>query len=315
MQGTATVVDYSAVARVVKGIYLGAELSEKAGCHVGYSAVCTVKHDFDVFEVADKVLESVVVCVHEFRSGRFRTLFLFYDDVFVGDVRFNFKLLDFSELSAVVVEYLNSVIFSRIVRSTYDYSVVCPYMRCDIGYGRGGGHADVDDVCACVGYTLYKLFGDSLAAHTGISAQYDLAAACGIAEIISREICNLVGEVLSVNAANAVRSEKLFVENVFVVGAAVFFDCFVASANAHTVFGKVNGNGSACRNVGVVLNSDGSYDIAVAADKHAVSDGGAVLVLAVIVYEYRAAADVALIADIDVADIGEVRHFGVDAYV
>ena len=89
--------------------------------------------------------------------------------------------------------------------------------------------------------------------------------------------------------------------------AAVFFDRFAVTAYAHTVFRKVDGDGRACRDIGVVFDFNGSDDVR--ADKYAVADRTAVLVLSVVIDEYRAATDIALIADVDVAYVGKVRHF------
>ena len=72
--------------------------------------------------------------------------------------------------------------------------------------------------------------------------------------------------------------------------------------------GDVVRDGGAGGNIRAVADRDRRDEVCVAADEGVVADGGTVLFRAVIVDRDRAAAKVAVLADVAVANIGEVRN-------
>ena len=70
--------------------------------------------------------------------------------------------------------------------------------------------------------------------------------------------------------------------------------------------GDVLGDGAAGGGVGAVPHLDGGHQVGVAADEAVIPDGGAELVLAVIVAGDGAAAEVAVLAHVAVPDVGQV---------
>ena len=76
--------------------------------------------------------------------------------------------------------------------------------------------------------------------------------------------------------------------------------------DAQRLRGHVFGDGAAGGRVGSVADLDRSHQIGVAADEAVIADGGAELILAVVVAGDGAAAEVAVLAHIAVADVGQV---------
>src|SRR6266702_1660502 len=71
---------------------------------------------------------------------------------------------------------------------------------------------------------------------------------------------------------------------------------------------NVLGDGRAGRCLRPITDGEGRNQHGIRSDEGAVTHDGAVLVLAVVVDEHRAGADVDVLADLGVADVGEVRH-------
>src|SRR6266540_684191 len=71
---------------------------------------------------------------------------------------------------------------------------------------------------------------------------------------------------------------------------------------------NVLGDGRAGRRLRPITDGEGRNQHGIRSDEGAVTHDGAVLVLAVVVDEHRAGADVDVLADLGVADVGEVRH-------
>lgn len=78
------------------------------------------------------------------------------------------------------------------------------------------------------------------------------------------------------------------------------------SGDAKRSGGNILGDGAAGSGICAVADLDRSDKVGVAADEAIVADGGAELVLAVIIAGDRAAAEVAVLANIAVADVGQV---------
>ena len=78
--------------------------------------------------------------------------------------------------------------------------------------------------------------------------------------------------------------------------------------NAQCLCGHILGDGAAGGGVGTVAHLDRSHKVGVAADEAVIADLGAELILAVIVAGDGAAAEVAVLAHIAVADVGQVAH-------
>ena len=80
------------------------------------------------------------------------------------------------------------------------------------------------------------------------------------------------------------------------------------AGNAHIPGGHILGDGAACGGVSAVAHGYGCNQIGVAAHKHIVADGGAELIFAVVVAGNGAAAEVAVLTHIRIANVGEVAH-------
>ena len=94
------------------------------------------------------------------------------------------------------------------------------------------------------------------------------------------------------------------------------FDVLLLStSNTQSVFWYFLGDGAACADIGVGLNSYGRYQIGVAAHKGIVADDGAMLFLAIVVNSDAAAAHVNAAADIAVANVGEVGQLSAFAHI
>ena len=78
--------------------------------------------------------------------------------------------------------------------------------------------------------------------------------------------------------------------------------------NAQCLGGHILGDGTACGGVSAVAHLDRGHKVGVAADEAVVTDLGAELILAVVVAGNGAAAEVAVLAHIAVADVGQVAH-------
>ena len=78
--------------------------------------------------------------------------------------------------------------------------------------------------------------------------------------------------------------------------------------DAQCLCGHILGDGAAGGGVGTVANLDRGHKVGVAADEAVIADLGAELILAVVVAGDGAAAEVAVLAHIAVADVGQVAH-------
>ena len=78
--------------------------------------------------------------------------------------------------------------------------------------------------------------------------------------------------------------------------------------NAQRLRGHVLGDGAAGGGVGTIAHLHGGHKVRVAADEAVIADLGAELILAVVVAGDGAAAEVAVLAHIAVADVGQVAH-------
>ena len=78
--------------------------------------------------------------------------------------------------------------------------------------------------------------------------------------------------------------------------------------DAQCLCGHILGDGAAGGGVGTIAHLDRSHKVGVAADKAVIADLGAELILAVVVAGDGAAAEVAVLAHIAVADVGQVAH-------
>ena len=87
------------------------------------------------------------------------------------------------------------------------------------------------------------------------------------------------------------------------------FNNLPRACDNESVFGYRTRNGAAGGNENPRFNRNRGDKIDVGADKYVFSDDGAVFVFTVVVAENRSAADVCSVADVGVADIGEVRGF------
>ena len=101
----------------------------------------------------------------------------------------------------------------------------------------------------------------------------------------------------------------LFGDVGFHLGGGPAFEVGLAvTRDAEGLRGHILGDGAACGGVGTVADLDRSHEVGVAADEAVVTDRGAELVLAVVVAGDGAAAEVAVLAHIAVADVGQVAH-------
>ena len=80
------------------------------------------------------------------------------------------------------------------------------------------------------------------------------------------------------------------------------------AGDAKCLRGHVFGDGAAGGGVGSVADGDGGHEVGVAADEAVVANGRAELILAVVVAGDGAAAEVAVLAHVAVADVGQVAH-------
>ena len=78
--------------------------------------------------------------------------------------------------------------------------------------------------------------------------------------------------------------------------------------DAQCLCGHILGDGAAGGGVGTIAHLDRGHKVGVAADKAVIADLGAELVFAVVVAGDGAAAEVAVLAHIAVADVGQVAH-------
>ena len=78
--------------------------------------------------------------------------------------------------------------------------------------------------------------------------------------------------------------------------------------DAQCLCGHILGDGAASGGVGAIAHLDRSHKVGVAADEAVIADLGAELILAVVVAGDGAAAEVAVLAHIAVADVGQVAH-------
>ena len=78
--------------------------------------------------------------------------------------------------------------------------------------------------------------------------------------------------------------------------------------DAQRLGGHILGDGAAGGGVGTVAYLDRSHKVGVAANEAVIADLGAELILAVVVAGDGAAAEVAVLAHIAVADVGQVAH-------
>ena len=78
--------------------------------------------------------------------------------------------------------------------------------------------------------------------------------------------------------------------------------------NAQRLCGHILGDGAAGGGVGTIAHLDRGHKVGVAADEAVIADLGAELILAVVVAGDGAAAEVAVLAHIAVADVGQVAH-------
>ena len=78
--------------------------------------------------------------------------------------------------------------------------------------------------------------------------------------------------------------------------------------DAQRLCGHVLGDGAAGGGVGTIAHLHGGHKVRVAADEAVIADLGAELILAVVVAGDGAAAEVAVLAHIAVADVGQVAH-------
>ena len=88
------------------------------------------------------------------------------------------------------------------------------------------------------------------------------------------------------------------------------FDDLMGACDCQGVGGNVFGDAGAGADVGSILNRDGRHQGGIAADENPFADDRTILVDAIVVAGDGAGADVGLLADFAIAEVGEVVGFG-----